>query len=100
MLDPAIAAQLTVEDDPALRDRFLRGLPIGRLGEPDDMGGVSLSYKSVPTSYVGGRRKDQDLPEPPPPPDDPLNEELLDQPPKGGVFPQPVAISLNAHDKE
>jgi hypothetical protein len=70
-------------------------LPEPPLGtETDDMGGVPLSYKSVPTSYVGGRRKDQDLP-PGEPLDDPLNEELLDQPPKGKVFPQPVAISLS-----
>src|SRR6516164_5593050 len=57
-----------------------------------DAGGVPLSYPPVPLSYVKGGPRDaagdlpeeleQDLPEPPPEP-------------KGSVYPQPVAISLN-----
>jgi hypothetical protein len=57
-----------------------------------DAGKVPLSYGNVPMSYVKGAPKDQagDLPEeleqglPEPPPE-----------PKGSVYPQPVAISLN-----
>ena len=53
---------------------------------------VPLSYGNVPTSYVRGGPKDQagDLPEeleqglPEPPPE-----------PKGGIYPQPVSVSLN-----
>ncbi|HJY80176.1 MAG TPA: hypothetical protein VKK81_03725 [Candidatus Binatia bacterium] len=79
--------------------------PVSELPEPpepettSDAGGVPLSYGNVPLSYVrGGPRdtsasqKDQagDLPEeleqglPEPPPE-----------PKGSVYPQPTAISLN-----
>jgi hypothetical protein len=57
-----------------------------------DAGGVPLSYRNVPTSYVKGGPKDQagDLPEeleqglPEPPPE-----------PKGSVYPQPISVSLN-----
>jgi len=57
-----------------------------------DAGGVPLSYGNVPTSYIKGAPKDQagDLPEeleqglPEPPPE-----------PKGGIYPQPVSVSLN-----
>jgi len=57
-----------------------------------DAGGVPLSYGNVPTSYVRGAPKDQagDLPEA-------LEQDLPEPPPspRGGVYPQPVAISLN-----
>jgi hypothetical protein len=73
--------------------------PSSELPEPpqpettSDAGGVPLSYGNVPTSYVRGRgpkdqagdipkELEQGLPEPPPEP-------------KGGVYPQPVSISLN-----
>jgi len=57
-----------------------------------DAGKVPLSYGNVPMSYVKGAPKDQagDLPKeleqglPEPPPE-----------PKGGVYPQPISISLN-----
>jgi hypothetical protein len=67
-------------------------------GEGDDMGGVPLSYKNVPTSYVRGGPKDAaaskdqagDLPEE-------LEQDLPEPPtePRGSVYPQPVSISLN-----
>ena len=61
--------------------------------EDNDMGGVPLSYKSVPTSYVRGGPKDNvgDLPE---------ELELAEPPdlssePKGSVLPQPTALFGN-----
>src|SRR5262245_38984082 len=57
--------------------------------EGDDMRGVPMSYKSVPTSYVHGEDQVEfELPEP---------EMTTDarRKPRGSVYPQPAAISLN-----
>jgi hypothetical protein len=71
--------------------------PSSELPEPaleiggDDMGGVPMSYRNVPMSYVRGASKDQagDLPEELEDPPEPVPE------PRGSVYPQPVAIQLN-----
>jgi hypothetical protein len=59
--------------------------------EVEDAGGVALSYGNVPMSYVKGAPKDAagDLPKELEDPPDPVPE------PRGGVYPQPVAVSLN-----
>jgi hypothetical protein len=49
--------------------------------EDDDMGGVPMSYKSVPLSYVRGKRDQAEFPEP--------------EDPTGTVIPQPTAIEFD-----
>jgi hypothetical protein len=65
--------------------------------ETDDMGGVPLSYKKVPTSYVRGAPRDTagDLPEELSDPPDPVPEPRgsVIQPPVGG-FPSVVGHTL------
>jgi NAD(P)-dependent dehydrogenase (short-subunit alcohol dehydrogenase family) len=41
-------------DDPKLRDRFLAGLPRGRLGEPDDIKGLAVLLASDASSWITG----------------------------------------------
>ena len=41
-------------DDPKLRDRFLSGIPRGRLGEPDDIKGLSVLLASDASSWITG----------------------------------------------
>jgi NAD(P)-dependent dehydrogenase (short-subunit alcohol dehydrogenase family) len=40
--------------DPWLRDTFLRGIPAGRFGEPDDIRGVALLLASDAASWITG----------------------------------------------
>lgn len=47
-LDQRIAA------DPGLRDRFLSGIPSGRLGEPDDIKGLSVFLASDSSRWITG----------------------------------------------
>jgi hypothetical protein len=57
--------------------------------EVEDAGGVPLSYRNVPLSYVRGNDQAGDLPEELEQPTDPVPE------PSGSVYPQPTAIQLN-----
>ncbi|MGF1617477.1 MAG: SDR family NAD(P)-dependent oxidoreductase [Acidimicrobiia bacterium] len=43
-----------MEDDPRLRRNFLRGLPIGRLGESEDIKGIALLLASDAASFITG----------------------------------------------
>ena len=47
-LDKRIAA------DPALKDRFLSGIPAGRLGHPDDIKGLAVLLASDSSSWITG----------------------------------------------
>lgn len=40
--------------DPALRDKFLSGLPTGRLGEPNDIRGLAVFLASDASSWITG----------------------------------------------
>lgn len=40
--------------DPGLRDVFLRGIPAGRLGRPDDIGGLAVLLASDASSWITG----------------------------------------------
>lgn len=43
-----------IADDPKLGDTFLRGLPIGRLGQPDDIKGLAIFLASDASAWVTG----------------------------------------------
>ena len=43
-----------MDNTPGLRERFLRGIPIGRLGVPDDIKGVVMFLASDASGYVTG----------------------------------------------
>jgi len=58
--------------------------------ETEDMGGVALSYKKVPTSYVHAEDQSEfAIPEPG------MTTDARRSKPKGGVVAQPTTISLN-----
>lgn len=46
--------QLRMEDDPGLEARFLRGIPAGRLGQPDDIRGLAVLLASDASSWITG----------------------------------------------
>jgi NAD(P)-dependent dehydrogenase (short-subunit alcohol dehydrogenase family) len=41
-------------DDPATKVGLARGVPLGRIGEPDDMAGVAIYLASAAASFVTG----------------------------------------------
>jgi len=43
-----------MEADPGLRTSFLRGLPMGRLGEKEDLQGLALLLASDASSFITG----------------------------------------------
>lgn len=43
-----------MEADPALREKFLSGIPIGRLGQPDDIRGLAVFLASDASSWITG----------------------------------------------
>jgi NAD(P)-dependent dehydrogenase (short-subunit alcohol dehydrogenase family) len=52
VLNPSLEARIAA--DPGLKDRFLSGIPAGRLGTPDDIRGLSVFLASDASSWVTG----------------------------------------------
>ena len=46
--------QARMSADPALRDRFLGGIPAGRLGQPDDIKGLAILLASDASAWITG----------------------------------------------
>lgn len=46
--------QQRIDADPGIRDRFLRGIPAGRFGHPDDIRGLSVFLASDASSWITG----------------------------------------------
>lgn len=46
--------QQRMADHPALRDKFLSGIPAGRFGQPDDIRGLSVLLASDASSWITG----------------------------------------------
>jgi NAD(P)-dependent dehydrogenase (short-subunit alcohol dehydrogenase family) len=43
-----------MEADPTLEATFLRGIPIGRLGQPDDIKGLAIFLASDASAWITG----------------------------------------------
>jgi len=52
VVNPGLETRMAA--DPALRDRFLAGLPIGRLGRPDDIRGLAVFLASDASAWITG----------------------------------------------
>ncbi|MEY3457808.1 MAG: 2-dehydro-3-deoxy-D-gluconate 5-dehydrogenase [Planctomycetota bacterium] len=52
VINPSL--QLRMADDPGLETRFLRGIPAGRLGQPDDIRGLAVLLASDASSWITG----------------------------------------------
>jgi len=50
--NPSLADRMA--DDPNLEQRFLSGIPIGRMGEPDDIAGLAVLLASDASSWITG----------------------------------------------
>jgi NAD(P)-dependent dehydrogenase (short-subunit alcohol dehydrogenase family) len=48
------AFDVRMDNTPGLRERFLRGIPMGRLGVPDDIKGVVMFLASDASGFVTG----------------------------------------------
>lgn len=46
--------QARMQADPSLRDRFLGGIPAGRLGQPDDIKGLAILLASDASAWITG----------------------------------------------
>jgi len=52
VLNPGLEQRMVA--DPTLRDTFLRGIPAGRLGHPDDIRGLAVFLASDASSWITG----------------------------------------------
>ena len=52
VLNPGLEKR--IEADPALQDRFLQGIPAGRLGHPNDIRGLAVLLASDASSWITG----------------------------------------------
>jgi NAD(P)-dependent dehydrogenase (short-subunit alcohol dehydrogenase family) len=52
VLNPSLTARM--QEDPTLKDRFLRGIPAGRLGRPTDLQGLAVLLASDASSWITG----------------------------------------------
>ena len=50
--NPSLIARM--QDDPTLEERFLRGIPAGRLGMPDDIKGLAVLLASDASEWITG----------------------------------------------
>ncbi len=50
VVNPSLAARMA--DDPTLEGRFLRGIPAGRLGKPEDIMGLAVFLASDASSWI------------------------------------------------
>jgi NAD(P)-dependent dehydrogenase (short-subunit alcohol dehydrogenase family) len=52
VINPGLRERMAV--DPELETRFLRGIPIGRLGQPDDIKGLAIFLASDASAWITG----------------------------------------------
>ncbi len=52
VVNPSLAQRMA--DDPTLKERWLRGIPRGRLGHPDDIRGLAVLLASDASSWITG----------------------------------------------
>ena len=52
VLNPSLEARIA--EDPGLKDRFLRGIPAGRLGDPSDIMGLAVLLASDASAWITG----------------------------------------------
>ena len=52
VVNPSLDARM--KDDPGLEGRFLNGIPIGRLGQPNDIRGVAVLLASDASEWITG----------------------------------------------
>jgi NAD(P)-dependent dehydrogenase (short-subunit alcohol dehydrogenase family) len=52
VLNPGLEKRIAA--DPSLKDRFLQGIPAGRLGHPDDIKGLAVLLASDASSWITG----------------------------------------------
>ncbi len=52
VINPSLAARM--EQDPTLEERFLKGIPAGRLGQPDDIKGLAVLLASDASAWITG----------------------------------------------
>ena len=52
VLNPSLADR--IKDDPTLEERFIRGIPAGRMGVPEDIAGLSVFLASDSSQWITG----------------------------------------------